>query len=87
MNQDWIEGFKAALLSYVQYYKTDAAEINSWSEAIDGYAVESGCDTCGWGAEEVYTLTIFYKDRNGDIQEHITNERFGTIVSDLCYYN
>lgn len=85
---DWKTGFKEALLRYLHRSGHPyAVQVLSWTEEIDKFAYESGCDTCGWGASEVYELEIQYLDSGGDHGVYRTEMPFGELVEELIREN
>lgn len=83
MTNLWITGFKAALLRKVQVLYPDADHITSWDEEINLYAGESGCDTCGWGADDPYGLTIHFAREDGSTGAYYSTTPFGELVYEL----
>lgn len=81
---DWYDNFKNALLTYVRKngYE-DAEKILNWNEVINTGDL-GGCDTCGYGADDPYELTIRYQRTDGTYGSFTSTTPFGALISMLA---
>jgi hypothetical protein len=81
---EWVEGFRDALLRYIRLNGAeDARTVLYWDEDIDTYAANTGCSTCGFGGDEVYTLNVHYERADGTRGVWSSNTTFGDLISSL----
>lgn len=82
MSENWVDGFKGALLRYVQVVRPEAVEVLSWEEDITR-DIWNGCDTCGFGADEPYVLMIRYRTADDYSSVYSSTTPFGELFSAL----
>lgn len=80
---EWYESFKAALLTYIRNSgHADAEKIVYWDEEVATGDL-GGCDTCGWGADDAYTLTVYYDRADGTRGRFVSTTPFGELIVTL----
>jgi hypothetical protein len=81
---NWMDGFKAALLTYIRKNgHADAEKILYWDEQITSGDL-GGCDTCGYGADDPYELNVQFVRADGTRGVYTSTTPFGELISTLA---
>lgn len=78
MSEPWVEGFKTALLRFVQQYRPEAVEVVGWDDSAED---PGGCPSCYSGLE--YEVDIYFRTAKGKSGTYNYNGKFTYLLDEL----